>query len=170
MNLYTVLLFSLALGFGYHFLGFRLIRPTLTHERTSMPYALHIRSWDGYLQKEVQNYFADDILTDLLTFVMYPGPLWDWIHGWPLLGIPLSETDDKEAVDRASLHLMGLKPIYDPYRHMLSQFLTDHERSGRYQMKSEHYTQVALRMSCSKQRNRIFFLNTFSCLTDIFLF
>jgi len=132
-----------------------------------------MRSWDGYLQKEVQNYFADDILTDLLTFVTYPGPLWDWIHVWPLLGIPLSETNDKEAVDRASLHLMGLKPIYDPYRHMLSQFLTDRERSGRYQMKSEHYTQAALRMSKYLfETKKPYFLSkyTFSCLTDIFSF
>lgn len=106
-----------------------------------------MRSWDGYLQKEVQNYFADNFLIDLLTFVTYPGRLWDWIHVWPLLCIPLSETNEKEAVDRGSLHLMGLESIYDPYRRMLSQFLTDRDRSGRYQLKSEHYTQVALRMS-----------------------
>jgi hypothetical protein len=105
-----------------------------------------MRSWDRYLQQEVQTYFADDVLTDLLTFVTYPGHLWDWIHVWPLLGIPLSETNEKEAIDRGSFHLMGLKPIYDQYRRMLSQFLTDRDRSGRY-YKSEHYTQVALRVS-----------------------
>jgi len=106
-----------------------------------------MQSWDKYLQQEVQTYFADDVLTDLLTFVTYPGHLWDWIHVWPLLGIPLSETSEKEAIDRGSLHLMGLRPIYDQYRRMLSQFLTDRDRSGRYHMKSEHYTQVALRVS-----------------------
>ena len=73
-----------------------------------------MRSWDKYLQQEVQKYFADDFLTDLLTFITYPGPLWDWIHVLPLLGIPLSETNEKEAIDRGSLHLMGLKLIYDP--------------------------------------------------------
>jgi len=46
-----------------------------------------------------------------------------------------------------SLYLMGLKPIYDMYRRMLSQFLMDRDRSGGYHMKSEHYTQVALRIS-----------------------
>jgi len=69
-----------------------------------------MRSWDGYLQKEVQNYFADDFFIDLPTFVTYHGPLWDWIHVWPLLCIPLSETIE-EAIDRGSLHLMGLKLI-----------------------------------------------------------
>jgi len=106
-----------------------------------------MHSWDKYLQKEVRKYFVDDFLTDLLTFVTYPGRLWDWIHVWPLLGIPLSDTNEKEAIDRGSLHLMGLKPIYDPYRRMLFQFLTDRGQSGRYHMKSEHYTQVALQMS-----------------------
>jgi hypothetical protein len=57
------------------------------------------------------------------------------------------ETNEKEGIDRGSLHLMELKSIFDPYRRMLSQFLTDHDRLGRYQMKSEHYTQVALHMS-----------------------
>jgi hypothetical protein len=106
-----------------------------------------MRSWGKYLQQEVQKYFADDFLMNLLTFATYPGPLWDWIHVWPFLGIPLSEVNEKEAIDRGSLHLMGLKSMYDPYRRMLSQFLMDRDRSGRYHMKSEHYAQVALRMS-----------------------
>jgi hypothetical protein len=97
--------------------------------------------------QEVKNYFADDYMTNLLAFVTYPGHLWDWIHIWPLLGLPQCETNDKEAIDRRSLHLMGLKRMYDAYRHMLSQFLTDRDRSGQYRLKSEHYTQVALRMT-----------------------
>jgi len=132
-----------------------------------------MRSWDKYLQQEVQKYFADDFLTDLLTFITYPGPLWDWIHVLPLLGIPLSETNEKEAIDRGSLHLMGLKPIYDPYRRMLSQFLTDRDRSGRYHMKSEHYTQVALRMlkyMFEPKKPYLFRSISFSCLTEVFSF
>jgi len=54
-----------------------------------------MRSWDKYLQQEVQKYFADDFLTDLLTFITHPGPLWDWIHVLPLLGISLSDTNEK---------------------------------------------------------------------------
>jgi len=33
------------------------------------------------------------------------------------------------------------------YQHMLSQFLTDRDKSGQYRMKSEHYMQVVLRMT-----------------------
>ncbi|KAF8157794.1 hypothetical protein B0H34DRAFT_706061 [Crassisporium funariophilum] len=62
-----------------------------------------MRSWDKYLQQEVEKYFAHDILMNLLTFVTYPSPLWDWIHVWPLLGVPLSETNEKEAFD---IHLL----------------------------------------------------------------
>jgi len=107
---------------------------------------VHLRSWDKYLHEEVKNYFVDNYMTDLLTFVTYPGLLWDRIHIWPLLGLPLSETDDREAIDKRSLHLMGLEQMYDVYRHMLSQFLRDRDRSGKYHMKSKHYTQVVLRM------------------------
>jgi len=66
-----------------------------------------MRSWDGCLQKEVQNYFAGDFFIDLLTFVAYRGPLWDWIHVWPILCVPLSEMNEKEAIDRGEPSLGG---------------------------------------------------------------
>ncbi|KAF8964897.1 hypothetical protein BDZ97DRAFT_822699 [Flammula alnicola] len=106
-----------------------------------------MHAWDQYLHAELKNYFADLCLTDLLTFVTYPNLLWDWIHMWPLLGLAQSDAIEKEEMDRRGLHLMGLKQIFDAYRHMLSQFLTDRERAGRYHLTSEHYTRVALRIA-----------------------
>ncbi|KAH9480031.1 hypothetical protein JR316_0006628 [Psilocybe cubensis] len=107
----------------------------------------HLRSWDQYLHNELSTYFADESLTDLLTFVTYPNLLWDWLHMWPLLGVPPPESLEKEAIDKRSLHLMGLKQVFDPYRHMLSQFLTDKDRAGRQVITRAHYTRVALRLA-----------------------
>ncbi|KAF9476403.1 hypothetical protein BDN70DRAFT_882509 [Pholiota conissans] len=110
-------------------------------------YDIHLRSWDQYLLGQLNIYFVDECLLDLLTFVTYPNLLWDWIHVWPLLGLSQSEALEKEQVDRASLYLMGLKQVFDAYRHMLSQFLTDPVRSGRFHLESRQYTNVALRMA-----------------------
>ncbi|KAF8878896.1 hypothetical protein CPB84DRAFT_1793757 [Gymnopilus junonius] len=86
-------------------------------------------------------------LVHLLTFVTYPHLLWDWLHVWPLLAVPADETVEVEDMDRRGLYLMGLKQTFDPYRHMLSQFLTDKARAGRYVMAPAHYTRVALRIA-----------------------
>ncbi|KDR77817.1 hypothetical protein GALMADRAFT_245920 [Galerina marginata CBS 339.88] len=110
-------------------------------------YDRHMLAWDQYLHAELKNYFADEYLTDLLTFVTYPHLLWDWIHMWPLLGLPQEQTVEQEEIDRRGLHLMGLKQTFDPYRHMLSQFLTDRERAGRYLITRSHYTRVALNIA-----------------------
>jgi hypothetical protein len=110
-------------------------------------YDRHMLAWDQYLHAELEKYFADEYLTDLLTFVTYPHLLWDWIHMWPLLCLPQEETIEREEIDRQGLHLMGLKQTFDPYRHMLSQFLTDRERAGRYVITPAHYTRVALHMA-----------------------
>jgi hypothetical protein len=103
-------------------------------------------AWCQYLYSELKNYFTDACLIDLVTFVTYQNLLWNWIHVWPLLGIPFDETADKEAVDLKGLHLMGLKQQFDPYRHLLSQFLTDTTRAGIFFITSKHYTRVALRI------------------------
>lgn len=110
-------------------------------------YDRHLRSWDQYLHNELSTYFSDENLTNLLTFVTYPNLLWDWLHMWPLLGVPPPDSLDKEAIDKRCLHLMGLKQVFDPYRHMLSQFLTDKDRAGRHVITPSHYTQVALRLA-----------------------
>ncbi|KAF8184234.1 hypothetical protein BJ912DRAFT_975450 [Pholiota molesta] len=109
---------------------------------------LHMRAWDQYLHAELTHYFADDCLTALLTFVTYPNLLWDWIHVWPLLGLAAQpDALQAEARDRAGLHLTGLKQVFDAYRHMLAQFLTDRTRSGAHHLKDRHYTDVAIRMA-----------------------
>ena len=141
----TFFLLFFSLAFGYYVLGFLLLLalPWCAKRSSRLTYAF----MGQYLQQEVQKYFADNFLTDLLTFVTYPRPLWSWIHIWPLLGIPLSETSYR----RGSLHFMELKSIYDPYQQMLSQFLMDRDRSGRYHMKSEHTHRLrfACRSICS---------------------
>jgi len=106
-----------------------------------------MRAWDQYLTTELKTYFADEYLTDLLTFVTYPHLLWDWMHMWPLLGVPQDEAQKKEDTDKEGLYLMGLKQTFDAYRHMLSQFLTDQTRSGEFIMTRTHYTRVALRIA-----------------------
>jgi len=104
-------------------------------------------AWDQYLHAELKNYSADEYLTDLLAFVTYPHLLWDWIHVWPLLGLSYSEALEREEADRRALHLTGLKQSFDAYRHMLSLFLINHDRSGRYAMTSHIYARVALRIT-----------------------
>lgn len=104
-------------------------------------------SLDQYHRSGLQAYLDDEYLTDLLTFVTYPNLLWDWIHVWPLLGLPQDQASEREDTDRKRLHLMGLKHQYDPYRHILSSFLTDGERAGQYVVTKEHYTRVALKMA-----------------------
>jgi hypothetical protein len=104
-------------------------------------------SLDQYHRAGLQAYQEDEYLCDLLTFVTYPNPLWDWIHVWPLLGLPQNQAAEREDTDRKRLHLMGLKPQYDPYRHILSDFLTDQERAGQYMVTKEYYTRVALKMA-----------------------
>jgi RecA/RadA recombinase len=110
-------------------------------------YDRHMLSWDQYLHAELKNYSADEYLMDLLAFVTYPHLLWDWIHVWPLLGLSHSETSEREGIDRRALHLTGLKQSFDAYRHMLSQFLADRDRSGRYAMTSNTYARVAFRIT-----------------------
>ncbi|KAF9522300.1 hypothetical protein CPB83DRAFT_118206 [Crepidotus variabilis] len=102
---------------------------------------------DHYHQSALEGYFADDCLTDLLTFVTYPDSLWDWIHVWPLLGLMHSETVEREESDRKKLHLLGLKQTYDSYRHILAQYLADETRAGRYHLVEAHYTRVALKVA-----------------------
>jgi hypothetical protein len=104
-------------------------------------------AWDQYLHAELKCYSADEYLTDLLAFVTYPHLLWDWIHVWPLLGLSYIETSEREVTDRHALHLTGLKQSFDAYRHMLSLFLMNHDRSGRYVMTSHIYARVALRIT-----------------------
>ena len=106
-----------------------------------------MHAWDQYLHSELSKYFSDEYLTDLLTFVTYPHLLWDWLHVWPLLGVPVEESVEREEADKRGLYLMGLKQIYDPYRHMMMQFLTDAARAGRYAMTPAHYTRVAFRIA-----------------------
>jgi hypothetical protein len=109
-------------------------------------HALRMHSWDRCLQWEVKRHFPDDFLNDLRAFVTYLGTLWDWIHVWPLLSFPLSETNEKESIDRGSLHLMGLKPIYDPYRRILSQFQLPHRS---WSIRALLYEERALYTGCT---------------------
>lgn len=104
-------------------------------------------SLDQYHRVGLQAYLEDEYLTDLLTFVTYPTPLWDWIHVWPLLGLPQNQATGREDMDRKRLHIMGLKPQYDTYRHLLSDFLTDRERAEQYMLTNEHYARVALKIA-----------------------
>jgi len=110
-------------------------------------YERHLIAWDHYLHAELKHYFADEYLTDLLVFATYPNLLLDWLHMWPLLGLPQHETIEREERDRRGLHLIGLKQTYDQYRHMLAQFLADRERAGKFVMTKQHYTRVALRIA-----------------------
>jgi hypothetical protein len=110
-------------------------------------YDRHMLAWDQYLHSELKSYSADEYLTDLLAFVTYPHLLWDWIHVWPLLGLSYNETSDREEADRHALHLTGLKQSFDAYRHMLSLFLNNRDRSGRYVMTSHIYARVAFRIT-----------------------
>lgn len=102
---------------------------------------------DRFYLVELHSYFEDEFLIDLLTFVTYPNFLWDWVHMWPLLGLPQGEAFEREEVDRKRLHVMGLKQVHDPYRHMLAQFLTNHERAGKYVITKDHYTRVAMKVA-----------------------
>ncbi|KAJ3509113.1 hypothetical protein NLJ89_g5385 [Agrocybe chaxingu] len=102
---------------------------------------------DQYLLNELKNYTPDEPLFDLLTFVTYPNLLWEWLHMWPLLGVPAAETAEREEVDRRSLCLMGLKQPFDQYRHILAGFLTDRGRAGRSTLDGGHYARVALKMA-----------------------
>jgi len=104
-------------------------------------------SLDQYHFTTLQPYFEDEYLTDLLTFVTYSSRLWDWIHMWPLLGLPQSQTVEQEEKDRKGLHLMGLKQCYDKYRHTLADFLTDSKRAGVCVITKDHYTRVALKLA-----------------------
>jgi len=104
-------------------------------------------SLDQYHRASLQGYLEDEYLTDLLTFVTFPTPLWDWIHVWPLLGLAQNQATGREDTDRKRLHLMGLKAQHDQYRHILSGFLTDQERAGQYMLTKEHYTRVALKVA-----------------------
>ena len=52
--------------------------------------------------KEGQKYFPNHFLTDLLMFITYPAPLWDWIHVWPFLVIRLDDMNEKEAIGRVN--------------------------------------------------------------------
>ena len=52
--------------------------------------------------EEGQKYFPNHFLTDLLMFITYPAPLWDWIHVWPFLVIRLDDTNEKEAIGRVN--------------------------------------------------------------------
>jgi hypothetical protein len=55
-----------------------------------------------YLRGKIQTYFTDDFLTGLLMLMLVThfGPLRDWIHIFLLLGIPSSETNVNEAMNR----------------------------------------------------------------------
>lgn len=108
---------------------------------------VHMHSWDQYLHAELKHYLANEHLAALLTFVTYPNPLWDWLHVWPLLGVAQANAGEKEDLDWRGLHLMGLKQVFDPYRHMVSQFLTDRQRVGRYCVTGALYTRIALQMA-----------------------
>jgi hypothetical protein len=82
-----------------------------------------------------------------------------WANGW-------------EDRDRKRLHLTGVKLAYDPYPHILLDFLTDQERAGQYMLTKEHYMAIALKMakylSNPKSRKlRIFITVVSSTLTDL---
>jgi len=133
---------------SWHLLTFTLL---LAHQTYPDPqkdlYDHHLAAWGSYLLTELETYFIDENLSDLLVFATYPNLLWDWMHVWPLLGVPQHEAIEMEEKDRRSLHLMGLRQTFDQYRHMLAQFLTDRERSRQYSMTKQRYTRVALRIA-----------------------
>lgn len=104
-------------------------------------------SLDRYHQTALEAYFEDECLTDLLTFVTYSDSLWDWTHVWPLLGLPHEDTVIREDQDKKKLHILGLKQAYHSYRQLLSQFLTDADRAGKYRITDDHYTRVALKVA-----------------------